>query len=819
MKSLTLLAAIATLALPCGSASAQSPTRTPTAPAPAIDSGAAKAARDSLSARLGRPVTNQDVLEAIRRSGLSEQEIRARMQAAGYDPSLADPFFAAPGERPRGAADPLKVGAFASALDSLGIALRIANPEDSLTRRTTDTDSMMTDVRALTSGERAKMVFGKDVFRRGSAVFDPVSVGPVDASYRLGVGDQLQLVLTGGVEQAYQVAVRRDGSIIIPQVGQISVAGLTLEGARALVRDRAAQAYSGIATGRTSVDLSVARVRTNQVFVIGEVEAPGSYQVNALATVFHAIARAGGPTSKGSFRSIELRRGGRVVRRIDLYDYLLDGEASSDIRLEQGDMVFVPLNSRSVTVTGAVRRPATFELREGEGFRDLLRFSGGLLPEAATERLQIDRILPADQRRPGHERTLVDVRIGGRLDSLGGVPLADGDVVTAFKIGGVRRNTVALVGEVYQAGVYELRPGMTLEQLMSAAQGFMPWALMDRIKISRVDPGTGIREMRSVDYADPAARAVPLVEFDSVFVFDRRLLYPTGRIVVAGAVNRPDTTMFSEGETLKDAIDRAGGLRLDAATVDVARRRIGAEYNDTTSVLFTFRVERGTGRNDLESGARTFQLQRDDRVFVRSAPGFREQRFVRVEGLFRYPGTYALTASSERVSDIVKRAGGTLPGAYAESFRLLRDGKLVAIDFSRALAGDPRHDILLASEDLLSIAPNPSTVYVRGEVERSALVLWQPGLSLNDYINLAGGARPTGDVKAAIVDYPSGLVRRSQTRLKVFHSTPDVVAGSVITVPAKPAATPFSVERFLSQALQYASTIASLAIAYVALKK
>ncbi|HVT39195.1 MAG TPA: SLBB domain-containing protein, partial [Gemmatimonadaceae bacterium] len=442
----------AALLLPLFTASvafAQNPPPTPPDTIPrAVVTPTQPTAAQQAAAALGRPASNEQIADAIRRSGLTEQQIRDRLRSAGYDPALADAYFATasrPGVQAPVMVEAAQTSEFTKALVNLGLlAVGDLAADDSLAnpaRRTAE--------RRIA---RAGSTFGKDIFDRASTSFDPVTSGPVDAAYRLGLGDQLQLVLTGQVELAYQLEVRRDGTVIIPQVGQVPLAGLTLDAARAVLKSRMVKSYSGLANGDARLDLSVARLRSNSVFVIGEVESPGAYQVNALATVFHALARAGGPTDRGSFRAVELRRGGKIVESLDLYDYLLKGDARGDMRLEQGDVVYVGLNARAVTVKGAVRRERMFELRPGEGFSDLLRFAGGLLPVASIERVQIDRVLPAERRAPGIERVKVDVELNGSLDSLSRVILADGDIVQVFTVGELRHNVVTVFGQVYQPG-------------------------------------------------------------------------------------------------------------------------------------------------------------------------------------------------------------------------------------------------------------------------------------------------------------------------------------------------------------------------------
>jgi len=603
--------------------------------------------------------------------------------------------------------------------------------------------------------------------------------------------------------------------VVLPQVGQISLAGLTLDAARALLKERMGRSYSGLNTGEARLDLSIARIRSNVVFAIGEVEQPGAYQVNALATVFHAIARAGGPTARGSFRNIEVRRANKVIQRLDLYDYLLKGDAAGDIRLEQGDVVFVPLNQRVVAVMGQVRRPAIFELREGEGFSDLLRFAGGLLPTASVERVQIDRILPPERRSPGVERVKVDVEIKGNLDSLSRVRLLDGDIVEVFAIGDVRRNVVNLTGQVFQPGQYELRPGMTLGRLLDQAEGMLPWALGDRIKIIRQVPLTGRTIVHNVDATTAAGRGFLLEEFDNVEVLDGRSAYPGGIVSVEGAVNAPAVRAFAERETLRDAIERAGGLREDAQKVEVYRRRVGATYSDTTSIRYSFNVGPGFAS---DTSLRGFVLERDDRIVVLSSPGFRAQQFVTVSGQFRYPGRYAITENRDRVRDAVRLAGDVLPGAYPGSFHLVREGKLVSVDFTRAMRGDPSDNLPLLGGDELIIERDPKTVFVTGAVARPSLIRFRPGLSAMDYIELAGGPTERGEARRATIAFPSGYSGRIKRVAFFFHSSPEIVSGATITVPEKPAETSGGADLW-QRILATSSTFATLILAYAAIRK
>jgi protein involved in polysaccharide export with SLBB domain len=541
---------------------------------------------------------------------------------------------------------------------------------------------------------------------------------------------------------------------------------------------------------------------------------PGAYQVSSLATVFSALAKAGGPTETGSFRSVELRRGDRLVRKIDMYDYLLRGDASNDVRAEQGDFVFVPVSQRKVGLIGAVRRTGTFELVESEGLADLLVFGGGLEPTAAAERVQIDRVLPPSQRAPGRERVVIDVGLRN-ADAIRTTKLEDGDVVRVFSIGETRRNAVTIRGEVTQPGVYEWSPGMSLRNLIDKAQGLLPWAMGDRVRIQSPIANTGRTRLTVIDLTMPGSDTIKLHEFDDISVLDGRRNFPAGTVHVLGSVYAPGTKPFIEEEDLRAAIDRAGGLREEAISIDVARRVPRTQFSDTTSQLFHFPIDSAFR---IRSPGMGFVLQRDDRVIVRSAAGFRPQRFVSVDGQFAITGAVAISEGVDRLSTAVARAGGVLPVAYSNSFRLTRGGRQVTINFDRALAGNPSDDVLLQNGDAISIGINPSTVLVTGAVQRSALVPYRRGLSVRDYIELAGGARVNGLVRRTTVDHPDGTASRVRRMALVFESSPEVVPGSVITVPVKPADTG-SVTGVLDATLRYVSALGSLAIAYLALTK
>src|SRR3989449_316470 len=320
-----------------------------------------------------QPGLADQVRNRISQSGLTPEQIRARLAASGYPASLLDPYLsatAAAGSPPPGAQE-------LAALQALGLP--------SLTNQLLPYDTGLVRSARTTPSE----VFGVDVFQRTTTQFLPLLAGPVPADYKLGAGDQLVLILTGDVELAYTLQVTREGFILIPQVGQLFVSNLTLEQLRDLLYTRLGRVYSGVRRSpgaTTRFDISVANVRANQAYVVGEVAQPGAYQISSLGTVLTALYAAGGVTERASLRAVEVRRFGKSIATFDLYDYLLRGDTKHDVRLETGDVVFVPVHGPRAQIAGAVRRPAIYELEEGGSLASLIQDAGGFRPDAQLKR-------------------------------------------------------------------------------------------------------------------------------------------------------------------------------------------------------------------------------------------------------------------------------------------------------------------------------------------------------------------------------------------------------------------------------------------------
>ena len=808
------------------------------------------AARDSLAARraLLPVLTHQQVAERLRYSRLTRPLARARLYDAGYPNNLFDIYF---DHNDRGT--PLPRGRapdqVAEAMVRLGLLPPPTLRPDTTGARTARADSLRADSLLL---ERRAVpldtlpleprieVFGRSLFNTENTLFDPLLTGPLDDSYRIGPGDELLVSLSGDVELTHNLVVARDGTASVPDLGTLTVAGLTLAEARQRLQARFADVYSGVEGIGTRVNVTLGKLRTNQVYIVGEVERPGAYQVSAAATVFNALYLAGGPSEIGSFRNIEVRRGETVVAHVDLYDYLLRGDGRNDVRLNNGDVIFVPLATKRATVKGAVRREAIYEVREGEGMRELIGFAGGFKPDAVVRRVSVDRILPPADRRPGVDRVLVDVDVLALARHDGAnAPVADGDVVEAFGVSEDRRHRLVVTGEVRRPGRYEWHAGQTLLQLIEEAGGLQEHAFTPRAHIYRLNEEDRTRRLIPATLSlDDAGRMsdVQLADRDSVVVYSRETLREPPFVVIEGFVKQPGMYDFSEGMTVEDLVLAAGGYAEGAHTAEaeVARRPPIQQRTDTTAILYRVALSPAgsgglaVGTNGLSAtyasnGANVnspnpgdFELQHGDRIYIRKAPGYEKPRVVTIGGEVRLAGKYALQKRQDRVIDLIRRAGGLTDEAFVQGFTLVRDSQIVAVDIDQALRdASSRHNLLLEDGDSIFVPRYDGTVQVAGAVLFESRVLYSPGKDLDYYVERAGGYLKHADKNRVAVTFPDGE-REAVDRFLVYRQVPDAKPGSVIYVPFKPESeinAPSALETFLTRTLTIVTTSATLLIA------
>jgi protein involved in polysaccharide export with SLBB domain len=636
--------------------------------------------------------------------------------------------------------------------------------------------------------------FGYDVFKMSPKTFEPLAFGPVTPQYLIGPGDEVIVNVWGAQEMYAKVEVNREGYIFLPDLGQVLVNGYTLEGLRGHLEQRLAKIYSGLRSdgrGGSFLDVTLGKLRSIQVFVLGEAVQPGGYTMSATSTVMSALYYAGGPTLGGSMRNVRLLRGNKLLREIDLYDYVAKGDQTQDTRLENGDVVFVPPVGVRVDLKGEVQNPAIYELREGETLKDLLRLAGGLKSTAYIQRIQVERTIPFDERSPmsQEDRKILDVDLRSEVGAQ--TRLVDGDMVRVFRIGDLLVNTVKLVGTaVYKPGTYQYAPGMTVADLVRSAGGLLGDAFLEWAHVIRTFPDKS-KQLLSFHLGlalerDPKQDLV-LQELDEVQVFSADDMRDEEYVRIQGQVRQPGRFDFIEGMTLADLILKAGGLRESAYRLHAEVSRIDPttiSVNRTTQLL---RVSMGDSLSgDAEAGR--FKLQKNDMVFIREIPNWGLQENVWVTGEVPFPGMYSLTSKTERLSSLINRAGGLEETAYLAGAVFIRNkdeiGRM-AIDFRQALREKNRKkaskfDLVLIAGDSIHIPMEPTTVKVTGQVGFPSSVIWEKGRDADYYIEQAGGLLESADGGKIRVIMANGRIKRSG-----WFSSPEPDAGAQIVVPAK----------------------------------
>jgi len=743
------------------------------------------------------------IRQRIRTSGLTPEQIRQRLKAAGYSETLLDQYLSS-------ASDTSRVAVSDSVLNAV-TSLGIVDREEIAARESGLSATSMVEAPAITPAKERTKIFGLEVFRGSTSQFQPDIAGPVDANYRVGPRDVLALIITGGVETSYSLEVSREGFIVIPQVGQVFVANLTLEQVQDVLFRRLRSVYSGIgrdANASTHFYVTVVKLRTNQVFVIGEAAAPASYQVSSVGTILTALYGAGGPSDIGSLRRVELRRNGSVTSTLDVYDYLIRGDASKDARLESGDIIFVPAHGPRVEVVGEVLRPAIYELKSGETLNDLIGMAGGFTSIAGRRRVLVSRILPPAERvtAGGRDRTVLDINSDDLSTGFGpAVPLVDGDRVEIFEIASRVRNSISVLGAVWNPGSQGFEAGMRLSEALRRAGGVRPEvkdALIDRLQSDQTR-----RSLRAefVDTLGTLAEDMVLQEDDTVRVYATTDFRPDRYIAISGAVQKDGRYPWREGLTLRDLVHEAGGFEDGAYLVhaEVARlpesRRPG-ELARTIAVPLDsgYLLERGLDGKyvgppgvSVTSGQRPdFVLAPYDNVLILRQPEWLLERRVTINGEVRFPGTYALTSKQERMSSLIKRAGGLLPTAYPEAAAFVRSSRgvgRVGFDLRGVLADSTSRDnLILEPGDTLSVPRFVPTVQVSGAVNSPIAVAHVEGKRFKYYIDAAGGDNYLADLDRAYVRQPNGIVEPYKNRMfPIPDGNPRPLPGAEVFVPEK----------------------------------
>lgn len=681
-----------------------------------------------------------------------------------------------------------------------------------------------------------KRVFGRDIFNNKSLTFEPVMNIATPQNYVLGPGDQLIIDVYGDTQKSEKLTVSPDGDVTVPDYGPIHVAGLSVSAAQAKVSSRLGTYYES-----SNVKVTVGQTRTILVNVMGEVRTPGTYTISAFATVFHALYMAGGVSDLGTLRNIKVFRQGRQISVVDVYEFILNGRLAGNVRLQDNDVIQVGPYESIVDITGRVKRPMAYELRKDESLATLLKYSGGFANDAYKKSLRV-------KRNNGRMKSVFNVE---EFD-LPGFKMEDGDEVSVDTIINRYENMVEIKGAVFRDGMYRLGEKVnSVRSLIESADGLTEEAMVSRAVLRRMKPNR-TQEVISIDLKgimEGTSADVPLENEDVLFIPTQAEHQNLRTLTITGEVIFPGTYEFAENMTVSDLILQAGGLT-DAASevkVDVSRRLRDPRAETSTmeiSKTFSFIL------NDdfTVAGDDSFTLEPYDIVQVRRSPVFHAPIRVSVEGEIAFRGTYTMEQKNQRLSDLVKNAGGVVPGAYVRGARLIRrmndDERArmreviemarqntgtdsgdslslnqlalqttysVGIHLDEALANPGcDEDIELQDGDVLTVPRYNRTVKISGDILKSNTVAFKEKKNYKYYIEQAGGYGKRARKSHTYILYQNGTIAKA--------SKANVEPGCEIIVPTKGPKDPADLQRWLSIGTSAASLATMFATIYNILK-
>ena len=671
--------------------------------------------------------------------------------------------------------------------------------------------------------DKSKKVFGRDIFNNKDLTFEPAMNIATPQSYVLGPGDAVSVDVYGASQKTFDCTVSPDGQIIIEGFGPIQVGGLTVAAAKARIRSTLGSRYSS-----SRISLSLGQTRTISVNVMGEVKVPGTYTLSAFATVFHALYMAGGTNELGTLRNIKIYRRNQLISVCDIYDYILNGKMTGNVRLNDGDVITVGPYDCLVDISGKVKRPMYYEMKKNESVGTLLKYAGGFTGDAYTKAVRVNR-------KTGREYAVFNVE---EFD-MNSFRIADGDSVSVDSILPRYRNTVEIKGAIFRPGMYQLGDGInSVRTLIQHAEGLTEDAFTNRAVMHRMKDDRTLKVI-PIDIKGIMSGAVadiPLKENDVLFIPTKQIAMSERTITIQGEVQYPGIYKYADDETLEDLVLQAGGLKDNASTVKVdVARRVASPYATTTDSIiahnYTFSLKEGF----VIDGEPGFVLQPFDEVYVRKNPSYSIQQNVFIEGEAQFPGTYTLSKRNARLTDLLKAAGGITDIAYIKGARLERQANEaekarmeaaykmqqehiqqqllqlaassqnsnimqvgseatksqlekfqvpnsypVGIELDKAI-NDPQSDanMVLRAGDRLILPRYTATVKINGAVMYPNVVSFQKGKGASYYINAAGGYAQNARKSGAYVIYMNGMVAKVKAGTKIEPGCEIVVPNKI----------------------------------------
>lgn len=648
-------------------------------------------------------------------------------------------------------------------------------------------------------------VFGRDIFKNEDLTFEPSLNLATPRNYKLGPGDEVIIDIYGANQVTIQEVISSEGSINIEVLGPVYLSGKTVDEANTFLRKKLSTIYAGLDSeeSKTEMVLSLGETRSITINVLGEVNVPGTYTLSGFASAFHALYSAGGIKDPGSIRKIKVTRHGKTISTIDAYDFIMNGNTQSNIRLEDGDAVIVPAYSNLVKVDGQVKRPMYFEIKDGETMQNLLDYAGGFSKGAYTQNITVIRQGTTDYEVLSVEK-----------NEYNSFKIQEGDEISVGKLQERYQNRINLRGAVIQPGLYQLSTKVySVKTLIDRAGGLLPEAFTSRAVLHREKEDRTL-EVVSVDLRGimkGVSQDIILKNNDEIFIPSINDMKEFEMVFIRGEVANPGMYPYADNTTLEDLVMMAGGLNAGAsyARVDISRRitdQVGTEANNEISKLYTFALKEGF----VIDGTPGFILEPYDEVIVRSSPSYTVQKFVSVKGEANFTGDFALTERDERLSELVKKAGGITKFAYPEGARLvrqmtdaekkqmedilnmakhgkdsiaLRDKELgteyyVAIELDKAISNPgSAYDLVLREGDRLEIPTYSNIVRVSGAVQSPNAITYRPHKSYKHYIEEAGGYAYRARRRHTYVIHMNGHISKARKG--------KVEPGSEIIVPSK----------------------------------
>jgi protein involved in polysaccharide export with SLBB domain len=621
-------------------------------------------------------------------------------------------------------------------------------------------------------------IFGTELFRSKNLSFEPNQNMPTSSNYILGPGDELDINIYGVQQFNFSGLVSKNGTINIPNVGEVFVSGLPFEAVKSKLQKQISRIYSTVASGTSKISVSVSNYRTILVTIIGA-QQPGNYRLSAMSSVYNALHVAGGPSDIGSYRKIELIRNNKIIRTIDLYRFLTKGDQSDNVSLTDNDMIRIPSYEARVTLEGEIKRPGIFEVVATENLQQIITYASGFTDNAYKNRILVKQKTTSELKVTDlNEKTFANY-----------MPKA-GDLISVDKILDRYENRVQIKGAVYRPGEYSLsnQSAMTIKDLIAKADGLKENVYVKKASLIRQKEDF-TKEYLNINLQDvlngDASANLVLQKEDVLLIFYNQELLDTYKISIDGEVRKPGAYNYANGMTLYDLLLEAEYFTDKAASnVTVFRNKKDAVFNPNDKekiVSFNLNID-----PENPEQAASFILEAQDHVVVRRIITFETPQMVKLTGEVLYPGAYAIVKKEERVLDFITRAGGLTDEADYNAIKVVRNKLNIPIDWN-AISKNPTstRNLFLEQNDSISIPKKKLTVLISGNVMFSTEVPYKKGKGLKYYLNNSGGVNDKGWLKKVYVLHANGSASTCGSFLG-FRSYPKVLPGSEIIVPERP---------------------------------